>query len=284
MQKLSKFESGVLVLSGGQDSTTCAYWARERFKELHTVTIDYGQRHFRELEAAEIISKRIEAKTHEVIEVGPILKGTSPLTNSAEKLEQYKDFNALPGGLEKTFVPARNLLFLTLAANRAYVLGTGHLITGVCQEDYGGYPDCRQVFIDAVEEALHEGYFTGKDGAPDGIRIHTPLMFLTKAQSVDLALRLGQDCYEALGYSHTSYDGAYPPTGKDHATLLREKGFFEAGVPDPLVVRAVVEGLMPLPETSNYDILREVEHVGHPYTAAIDWIYARLLADGKVAG
>jgi 7-cyano-7-deazaguanine synthase len=284
MEKLSKFDSAVIVLSGGQDSTTCAFWARERFKELHTVTINYGQRHRRELDAAAAISERVGARTHEVIDVGPILKGTSPLTNADEKLEQYANFDVLPGGLEKTFVPARNLLFLTLAANRAYVLGTNHMVTGVCQEDFGGYPDCRQVFIDAVEEALNEGYFTGKDGAPKGARIHTPLMFLTKAQSVDLALRLGKDCYEALGYSHTSYDGAYPPTGKDHATLLREKGFFEAGVPDPLVVRAVVEGLMELPARPEYDMLRDVEHVGHPYDAAINWIFAQLEANGKVVG
>jgi 7-cyano-7-deazaguanine synthase len=205
--------------------------------EIHAVTFNYNQRHSAELEAAEIIASRAGVASHEIIDLGPILKGTSPLVSDNE-LEQYADMNSLPGGLEKTFVPMRNQLFLTLAANRAYVLGCRTLITGVCQEDFGGYPDCRRVFIDAVQLACNEGTFTGRDGAVGNLNIQTPLMDLTKAQSVDLAMRL-PGCYEALAYSHTSYDGAYPPTGNDHATLLRAKGFVEAGVPDPLVLRAV---------------------------------------------
>ncbi|MEL7089041.1 MAG: 7-cyano-7-deazaguanine synthase, partial [Planctomycetota bacterium] len=105
----------------------------------------------------------------------------------------------------------------------------------------------RQVFIDAMEDAIEKsmGFDTGE------FRIHTPLMNLTKAETVHMAYEI-PGCWDALAYSHTSYDGAYPPTGKDHATLLRAKGFFEAGLPDPLVLRAHREGLMALPETSNY--------------------------------
>lgn len=240
----------LVILSGGQDSTTCLFWAKKHFDEIHAVTFDYGQRHQIEIDAAHRVAKIAEVASHEVIRLGEgILAGTSPLVSDNE-LEQYEDGN-LPGGLEKTFVPMRNQLFITIAANRAYVAGCTHLITGVCQEDFGGYPDCRQVFIDAIEGACCLGTFTGQEGAPGPLKIHTPLMDLTKAESVLLATRL-PGCYEALAYTHTSYDGQYPPTGKDHATLLRAKGFAEAGLPDPLVMRAVEEGVMPLPVGPNY--------------------------------
>lgn len=244
----------LVVLSGGQDSTTCLYWAKNQgcYDEIHAVTFNYNQRHQRELDAAQAIAQRAGVASHEIINLGPVLKGLSPLVSENE-LEQYADFDSLPGGLEKTFVPMRNQLFLTIAANRAYALGCRTLVTGVCQEDFGGYPDCRRSFIDALEAACNEGTFTGRDGAVASLTIQTPLMDLTKAESVDLAARL-PGCFEALAWSHTAYDGEYPPKGNDHATLLRAKGFFEAGRPDPLVVRAVAEGLMDLPETSNYAV------------------------------
>lgn len=240
----------LVVLSGGQDSTTCLYWAKERFDEVHAVTFDYGQRHAVEVQSAIRIAKFAGVASHEVVELGPILKGTSPLV-SDNKLEQYEDFNSLPGGLEKTFVPMRNQLFLTIAANRAYCLGITDLITGVCQEDFGGYPDCRREFIDRLEDACILGTFTGDDGAPDILRIITPLMYMTKAESVQLAIEI-PGAYAALQWTTTSYDGAFPPVGHDHATLLRAKGFAEAGMPDPLVIRAFVEGRMELPDTPNY--------------------------------
>ncbi len=246
-------QKALVVLSGGQDSTTCLFWAIAQGYDVHTLTIDYGQRHARELEAAVKVADMagVLSSQFEVLKVGSILKGTSPLV-SESKLEQYKDHASLPGGLEKTFVPMRNQFFLTLAANRAYCIGADILITGVCEEDYGGYPDCRRVFIDAMEDASTQGSFNSETGFPNGLRILTPLMNLTKKATVELAEEL-PGCYAALAYSHTAYDGAYPPVGHDHATLLRAKGFEEAMVPDPLVLRAWKEGLMPLPETPNYD-------------------------------
>lgn len=263
----------LVVLSGGQDSTTCLFWALQNFEEIHCITFNYGQRHAIELQAARKValmaqeSSKGRVQSHEVISIGAegdivkpgeivvaiqdkILDGTSPLV-SGNELEQYADHQSLPGGLEKTFVPMRNQLFMTIAANRAYCLGISHLVTGVCQEDNGGYPDCTQEFIDALTQACNLGSFTGKDGAPSPLKIHTPLMDLSKAASVHFALK-HPGCYAALAYSHTSYDGAYPPTGHDHATLLRAKGFEEAEIPDPLVLRAHKEGLMDLPETPNY--------------------------------
>ena len=247
-------EKALVILSGGQDSTTCLAWAKEAGFEVHAVTYDYGQRHVIELESAIKVAHILGAVTHDIIKVGPILQGSSPLV-SQENLDQYPDMFSLPGGLEKTFVPGRNLLFLTLAANHAYARGITHLVTGVCQEDFGGYPDCRQVFIDAAQDAIRKGF--ALDPVMDAfgqLTIHTPLMNLSKADSIKLA-KTWPLCWAALAYTHTAYDGKYPPTGHDHATLLRAKGFFEADLPDPLILRAVREGLMPMPTTPNYDRL-----------------------------
>lgn len=248
-------KKALVVLSGGQDSTACLFWAILVYglENVYAVTFDYGQRHSREIDAAFMVASMagIEAR-HELVQVGPILRSTSPLT-SDNKLEQYADHQSLPGGLENTFVPMRNQLFLTLAANRAAAIGAEILVTGVCQEDSGGYPDCRKEFINALQMACNLGTFTGEAGAPNPLKIVTPLMYMTKGDSVHFALELGPACYRALGYTHTSYDGKYPPTGHDHATLLRAKGFEEAGIPDPLVLRAHSEGRMPLPETPNYE-------------------------------
>jgi len=222
----------LVVLSGGQDSTTCLFWAKSKFDEVHAVTFDYGQKHSIELESAKKIAKMAGVASHEVIELGPVLKGTSPLVNSDYEVGQYPSHEELPEGVEPTFVPARNILFLTIAANRAACLGITDMVTGVCQEDFAGYHDCRHTFIVAMTKALGEGIY-GSDFVFD---IHTPLMFMTKRDSVDLACKL-EGCMEALAYSHTCYNGQYPPCGHCHACLLRQKGFDHAGIEDPLFER-----------------------------------------------
>ena len=250
----------LVVLSGGQDSTLCLHWALQQgFDEVHAVAFNYGQKHSVEIEMAKYQTEKTGVPL-EVIELGPILSGTSPLVNPDEELEQYEDGD-LPGGLEKTFVPMRNQMFLTIAANRAYCIGARNLVTGVCQADSGGYPDCRQDFINALRDAINLGTFTGEPGTVGNLAIHTPLMFLTKPESIHMAMKI-PGAYEAWAYSHTAYDGAYPPLGHDHATELRKQGFEQAGVPDPLILRAACEGLMELPETSNYDVARAIVERG----------------------
>lgn len=242
----------MVVLSGGQDSTICLYWARYEFDEVHAVTFDYGQRHAREIDAAEIVAKRAGVASHEIINIPNCLKSISPLTSSSE-LEQYENYEQMDktigSRVELTFVPMRNTLFLTIAANRAVNLGCDIIVTGVCQQDNANYPDCREDFIVALEHTFNQSL------GVKFLRISTPLMYLSKAQSVHMAQGL-PGCMDALAYSHTSYDGKYPPTDKNHANVLRARGFEEAGVPDPLVVRAYRDGLMPLPPTSNYDMVR----------------------------
>ena len=241
----------LVVLSGGQDSTTCLAWARNRFDEVHALTINYGQRHAIEIAGAKMIGILGQLDSHEVLTLpAGILQGTSPLTDPNQPVPQYTSQDEVPDGVAKTFVPLRNQFFLTLAANRAFVLGCTHLVTGVCQTDYSGYPDCRQEFVDSLAETINKGTFTGEDWLLGELTIHTPLMNLTKAESVDLAIAEG--AYGMLAYSHTAYDGSYPPAGTDAASLLRAKGFEEADIPDPLILRAWLNGLTDLPETKNY--------------------------------
>lgn len=264
-------DTALVVLSGGQDSTTCLYRAKQEHTHVHAITFNYGQRHVREMVAAQRVALIAGVESHDWVALGPdILHSTSPLVSNAP-LEQYRDHNSLPGGIEKTFVPMRNQLFLTIAANRAVELGARYIYTGVCQEDSGGYPDCRASFIGSLEKAINESL----EGAAHPIEIITPLMDMSKADSVHLAMDM-RWCWETLAFSHTSYDGEYPPTGKDHATLLRERGFAQAGVPDPLILRAVYERRMKLPN----DPLYHSQDAADLYHRLVEFIQ-KLAANGQ---
>ena len=223
-------QSALVVFSGGQDSTTCLYWAKSKFSAVKTVTFDYGQKHQIEKDSAKKICDLVGID-FDLVKIPNVLRSSSPLVNKDESLEKYETLADLPGGLEATFVPARNILFLTIAANIAMSHGIRDIVLGVCEEDFGGYYDCRQDFIDAMQIALNQGIL----GENEGLKLHTPLMKLTKAETVKLAKELGEDCMQALAYSHTCYDGVFPPCGKCHACHLRAKGFDEAGIPDPLL-------------------------------------------------
>jgi 7-cyano-7-deazaguanine synthase len=247
-------DGAVVVLSGGQDSTLCLYWAMERFDPIIAITFDYGQSHLVEVAAAQQIAKWANAD-HYIIEVRDCLKSWSPLTDGSQPLETYSDFKEMSDiigdRIEFTFVPLRNTLFLTIAANRAVYHGCKDLVTGVCQEDNANYPDCTRRFIDSMQWTVNESL--GWIQSPPKFHIHTPLMHLSKAQSVREALKY-RGCYAALAYSHTAYSGEFPPVTQDHATVLRAHGFEEAGYPDPLIVRAYwLDKLDELPNTPNYE-------------------------------
>jgi len=232
----------LVVLSGGQDSVTCLARAIQQrgAENVHAVTFDYGQRHKLEVGCAIIIAGMAGiGDRHEIIAVPDILQGTSPLVNKQEQVEQYDGADDLPGGLEKTFVPMRNMLFLTLAANRAVViaqkLGVDRvdLITGLSQEDFGGYPDCREPFVAAMQLAVHEAI--NSEELPL-LQIVAPLMHLNKKETVEMS-EATQGARRLLAYSHTCYRGAVPPCGRCHACILRAKGYAKAGVVDPLIER-----------------------------------------------
>jgi 7-cyano-7-deazaguanine synthase len=242
----------LVVLSGGQDSTICLFLAKQFFPEVSAITVDYGQRHKIEIESARKVAAMAGVASHRILELGPVLGGMSPLTNSSEPVEQYESFEQMEkiigSRIEKTFVPMRNPLFLVLAVNAAVVLGISDIFTGVCEADGANYCDCRGRFIKSFE------VMTGLALEQD-IRIRAPLLYASKAESIKIAQQL-PGCMDALAYSHTDYEGLYPP-GNNHASVLRAHGFEEAGVADPLILRAWREGLLAeLPGTGNYDASR----------------------------
>lgn len=251
-----------MVFSGGQDSTTCLYLARRDYGQVHALTFDYGQRHRIEIEAARKIATMAGIASHEVLEIGgEILRSVSPLTSNLP-LEQYTDHESMVATVgnrvEDTFIPMRNSLFLTIAFNRAVALGCGLIMTGISEADSANYPDCTMAFRDAIERMANQSLgYLDQPHDPRVIRIVAPLVTYSKAATVELAAGL-EGCFAALAYSHTSYDGCYPPTDMNHANILRAKGFADAGYGDPLVLRAVAEGLMDLPVTSNYDGYRKL--------------------------
>lgn len=215
------FEHALVIFSGGQDSTTCLYWALNNFDAVSTVTFDYGQKHRIELASATKIAKLASVKNKTLVLSSFDQMGSNSLTGVEEVSSALNSDTNLPN----SFVPGRNLIFLTYAAAYAYSNGIKHLVGGMCQTDYSGYPDCRRETLDVLMKAINLGMEAE-------IELHTPLMDLTKAESVKLAVEVG--ALEALSYSHTCYNGSYPPCGTCPACLLRAKGFYEAGVDDPI--------------------------------------------------
>ena len=221
----------VVVFSGGQDSTTCLYLARRDYDEVRAVSFDYGQRHRAELGAAVEVAKRAGVE-HRVLTIGALgeLKGGA-LTDDAKEVRAEGGF----GGLPTTFVPMRNLVFLSLAAawavqwDEEFPRGIHprpvDVMSGVCETDYSGYPDCRRATMDALESALSLG-------VDRKVRIVTPLMYLDKVETVRLAKRL-PGCLEALALTVTCYQGRRPGCGECPACELRRRGFVGAGVADP---------------------------------------------------
>lgn len=215
----------LVVLSGGQDSTTCLYWAIDRFgaEAVETLTFDYGQRHRIELECAARVAQLAGVPNARLpIDTFAALGGDA-LTDTDIAVQEKVDTDT---GLPNTFVPGRNLVFLTFAAAFAWQRGIGHLVTGVAQTDYSGYPDCRQDTIEALQQAI-------RLGMESEVVIHTPLMHLSKKETVELARDLG--ALPAMAHTHTCYNGQRPPCGKCPACELRARGFAEAGVEDPLI-------------------------------------------------
>lgn len=213
----------LVVLSGGQDSTTCLYWAKERFDAVETITFDYGQRHRIELECAAAVAE-FAGVPNTVLPIDTFAAlGGNALTDDAVDVRNDVDVET---NLPNTFVPGRNIVFLTYAAAYAWRQGIEHLVAGVAQTDYSGYPDCRQETIDALEATLRLGMETS-------VTIHTPLMNLSKKETVLLAGEL--DAIEALALTHTCYLGSKPPCGQCPACQLRAKGFEGAGIADPLL-------------------------------------------------
>ncbi|MEH0761093.1 7-cyano-7-deazaguanine synthase QueC [Vibrio sp. 16] len=176
-------KKAVVVFSGGQDSTTCLVKALKEFDEVHAITFDYGQRHKLEIEVAEQLATKLGVKAHKVMDVGLLNElAISSLTRDDIPVSHELQDNGLPN----SFVPGRNILFLTLAGIYAYQIGADAVITGVCETDFSGYPDCRDEFVRSMNNSL----VLGMDRT---FTIETPLMWLNKAETWALA-----DQYDSL--------------------------------------------------------------------------------------
>ncbi|WP_099612489.1 7-cyano-7-deazaguanine synthase QueC [Vibrio fujianensis] len=167
----------VVVFSGGQDSTTCLVQALKEYDEVHAITFDYGQRHRLEIEVAQKLAMKLGVKAHKVMDVTLLNElAISSLTRDEIPVSHELQSNGLPN----SFVPGRNILFLTLAGIYAYQIGANTVITGVCETDFSGYPDCRDTFVKAMNHALVQGM-------AKPLTIRTPLMWLNKAETWALA-------------------------------------------------------------------------------------------------
>jgi len=222
----------VVLLSGGLDSTTTLAIAISQGYEAYAISFNYGQRHLVELRAAERVANTLRAKEHLVVNVDLRSIGASALTANRE-VPKGRSLDEMSGQIPVTYVPARNTVFLALALAWAEALGAHRIFIGVNALDYSGYPDCRPEYIEAFAKVANLGTKAGVEGR--NFEIHTPLINMTKAQIIRKGLELGVD----YSLTHSCYDPAADgrPCGQCDSCLLREKGFREAGVRDPIADR-----------------------------------------------
>ncbi|MBM7691091.1 7-cyano-7-deazaguanine synthase [Peribacillus deserti] len=210
-----KKDKAVVVFSGGQDSTTCLFWALEQFKEVEAVTFDYNQRHRLEIDCARNITQELNVK-HHILDMSLL----NQLAPNALTRDDIPVLDGEEGELPSTFVPGRNLLFLSFAGILARGIGAKHIVTGVCETDFSGYPDCRDMFIKSLNVTLNLSM-------DENLVIHTPLMWLNKAETWEMA-----DSLQAFDFVRektlTCYNGIIADgCGECPACKLRENGLNE---------------------------------------------------------
>jgi len=219
----------VVLLSGGLDSYTAAAVARQEGLELYALTVNYGQRHARELSAARAVAVALGVVRQVELALDLTQFGGSALTS---RLDVPKDRLPESGEIPVTYVPARNTIFLSLALAWAEVLDASEIVIGVNALDYSGYPDCRPEFVRAFETLAALATRAGVHGR--SLRVRTPLIDLSKAEIIRLGVSLGLD----YALTHSCYDPGPDgrPCARCDSCLLRAKGFAEAGLPDPLLI------------------------------------------------
>lgn len=215
-------KKAVVLLSGGLDSTTCMSMAHRQGYALYALSFDYGQRHRLELEFAAEIAQFYNAAEHRFITLDSV--GGSALTDINIEVPDFQETDGIP----VTYVPARNILFLSYALGYGEVVGADSIFIGVNAIDYSGYPDCRPEFIQAFQKVIQVGTKSGVEGSP--IEILTPLIHLTKGDIVRLAVKNGAP----LHLTTSCYKGGKKACGRCDSCRLRLRGFAEAGVEDPI--------------------------------------------------
>jgi 7-cyano-7-deazaguanine synthase len=221
-------------LSGGLDSATVLAIARSRGYDLYALSFSYGQRHAWELEAAKRVAASMGVVDHRIASIDLRVFGGSALTADIA-VPKGRAPAAMVDGIPITYVPARNTIFLSFALAWAEVLGASNIFIGVNVLDYSGYPDCRPEFVAAFEKMANLATKAGVEGRQE-FKIHTPLITLTKAQIIRLGLRLGVD-YALTSSCYDPWPGGVP-CGQCDSCLLRQKGFNENGIADPLLKAA----------------------------------------------
>lgn len=219
-------KKAVVVLSGGLDSTTCMGIANERGYEIYPITFQYGQRHDREVEQAKKVAQYYGVKEHRIVDTSFFQQiGGSALTDDTIQVPSAEEKN---GEVPVTYVPARNMIFLSLASAYAEVIGAEAIYIGVSSVDFSGYPDCRPEFIESMQTTINLATKAGANG--DKISIETPLMYLSKKETVEEGLRLNVPYH----LTTSCYNGEELACGVCESCELRIKGFKEAKAKDPI--------------------------------------------------
>jgi 7-cyano-7-deazaguanine synthase len=217
-------KKAVVLLSGGLDSSVVIHLAKAEGFEVYALSFDYGQKHNKELECARATAKKVGAMQHNIVTLQLNLWGGSSLTDSKMDVE---DGDVTRTDIPQTYVPARNMVFLSVAASYAEALGAQDIFIGVSEVDYSGYVDCREVFIRSMENTINLGTVMGAEKG-EKIRLHTPFINKTKAEEITLGEQLGVD----WSLTWSCYRGGIKPCGTCDSCLLRAKAFSEAGVVD----------------------------------------------------
>jgi 7-cyano-7-deazaguanine synthase len=217
-------KKAVVLLSGGLDSSVAIHLAKREGFEVYALSFNYGQKHNKELECAKLTAKKVGAKEHNIVTLQLNLWGGSSLTDSSMEVE---DGNINRTDIPPTYVPARNMVFLSVAASYAEAIGAQDIFIGVSEVDYSGYVDCREEFIAAMELAINKGTVMGAEQGKK-IKIHTPFIHKTKAEEI----LLGEDMNVDWSRTWSCYRGGDKPCGTCDSCLLRAKAFAEADVID----------------------------------------------------
>ena len=218
-------KKAIVLLSGGLDSATCLYYAKSKGFKPFALIFDYGQRHNREINNAKRLAKKMKCD-YKLVKISLPWKGSS-LLDKTKKIPENAKID--PKSIPSTYVPARNIIFVSFAASYAESVGAEAIFIGANAVDYSGYPDCRPEFFQSYQTTLKRGLKTGVEGK--SVRIYTPLIKKTKAQIIRLGLKLKVP-YEL---TWSCYKGGKKPCGKCDSCVLREKGFEDAGLKDPVL-------------------------------------------------
>ncbi|MFL0194131.1 7-cyano-7-deazaguanine synthase QueC [Clostridium sp. WILCCON 0269] len=219
-------KKAVVLLSGGLDSTTALYLAKNQGYEVYAISFDYGQRHKKEIECARDIAKSAGAVDFVLVTTNMNAWGGSALTDNTIKVPEFsEDNNKIP----VTYVPARNMMFLSYAASYAEVIGAYDIFIGVSEVDYSGYVDCRHEFIQSMEKTINLGTVCAVEHKKN-IKIHAPFLYKTKSEEIEIGMKLGVD----YSKTWTCYNGEQLACGICDSCRLRLRAFKEAGYADPI--------------------------------------------------